>query len=210
MANKGVIYIMTTVVNGLIKIGKTDTKQYNTRMNNLESNGYFNVNGLKRYFAVEVDEYHKKEKLIHTIFSKSQVAKSELFALDKDLAKEMLESFEGTQIYPVTVIMGKTAKKTKAVSATKTKKTVSTHSVKTPKLTFKLLGIPKGAVLEYIYDANVKANVLDGDSKVEYNGQQYTLSGLVKHLKKGGTWQGGRFFKYKGEVLTKLRKRLGV
>lgn len=38
-----------------------------------------------------MDDYHEKEKLIHTIFSKSQVGTSELFALDKNLAKDMLE-----------------------------------------------------------------------------------------------------------------------
>jgi hypothetical protein len=207
MANKGVIYIMTTVVNGLIKIGKTDTKQFNNRMAFLEQNGYYNVNGLQRYYAVEVDEYHKKEKLLHTIFSKSQVAKSELFALDKTQAKEILESFEGKQIFPAT---GSTITKvSKPKTATK-KKSSTAPAPKSQKLTFKLLGIPKGAELEYIYDKNIKATVLDGHSNVEYNGQRYSLSGLVKYLKNGGTWQGGKFFKYKGEILTDLRLKLGV
>ena len=207
MANKGVIYIMTTVVNGLIKIGKTDTKQFNNRMTFLEQNGYFNVNGLQRYYAVEVDEYHKKEKLLHTLFSKSQVAKSELFALDKELAKEILESFEGKQVYP---IAGTVVKPSKAKTSAKVKKTTVSSSSKSQKLTFKLLGIPKGAVLEYINDKNIKATVIDDESMVEYNGNQYSLSGLVKYLKKGGSWQGGRFFKYNGEILTKLRTKLGV
>lgn len=37
---KGVIYITTTCVKGLIKIGKTMTNQFETRMNTLEQNGY--------------------------------------------------------------------------------------------------------------------------------------------------------------------------
>ena len=92
----------------------------------------------------------------------------------------------------------------------KVKAAATSASPKTQKLTFKLLGIPKGATLEYVSDPNVKATVLDSDSNVQYNGEKYTLSGLVKHLKNGGTWQGGKFFKYKGEVLTDIRKRLGV
>lgn len=44
---KGIIYVMTTVVPGLIKIGKTRTNNYEQRMYNLEHNGYFNVVGLK-------------------------------------------------------------------------------------------------------------------------------------------------------------------
>ena len=101
MGKSGIIYIMTTSVNGLIKIGKTDN--FKNRMNFLEQNGYWNVSGLKRFFAVRVDNYDKKEKLIHTMFSKSQVANSELFALDKHVAQELLESFGGIQIYPEVV-----------------------------------------------------------------------------------------------------------
>ena len=48
---KGIIYIMETVVPGIIKIGKTRTDQFENRMKNLENNGYSNVSGLKRKFA---------------------------------------------------------------------------------------------------------------------------------------------------------------
>lgn len=98
MGNKGIIYICTTSVEGLIKIGRTDN--FNNRMSILEQNGYWNVSGLRRFYAVRVDDYIEKEKLIHTIFSKSQVANSELFALDKNLAKQMLDAFDGEVIYP--------------------------------------------------------------------------------------------------------------
>ena len=97
---KGIIYITTTSVNGLIKIGKTGSDQFENRMAILEQNGYWNVSGLRRYFAVEVEEYDEKEKLIHTMFNKSQVASSELFALDKELARSLLQAFGGRQIYP--------------------------------------------------------------------------------------------------------------
>ena len=48
--SKGILYIMTTSVEGLIKIGKT--QDFNKRMTILEQNGYWNVSGLKRFFAV--------------------------------------------------------------------------------------------------------------------------------------------------------------
>ena len=70
---KGIIYIMETVVPGIIKIGKTRTDQFENRMNYLEKNGYSNVSGLKRRLAIEVDEYNEKERIIHDIFSKSRV-----------------------------------------------------------------------------------------------------------------------------------------
>ncbi len=97
---KGVLYIMTTVVDGLIKIGKTQTSQYDKRMYQLESNGYKNVTGLKRKFAIEVDDYSEKEMLLHKIFDRSRVPNTELFALDPELAVSLLSALEGTQIFP--------------------------------------------------------------------------------------------------------------
>ena len=98
--SKGIIYIMTTAVSGLIKIGKTGSDQFERRMYYLESNGYSNVAALKRCFAIEVDDYDEKETLLHEIFSKSQVGNTELFALNKDLVIRLLSSFEGKQIFP--------------------------------------------------------------------------------------------------------------
>ena len=91
---------MSTVVSGLIKIGKTGNDQFENRMRFLENNGYANITGLKREFAIEVDGYDEKEKLIHDIFSKSRIFSTELFALDIEVAKSLLSSLDGKQIYP--------------------------------------------------------------------------------------------------------------
>lgn len=101
--SKGIIYVMTTVVPGLIKIGKTGSENFENRMYHLERNGYFNVVGLKRKFAIEVDDYDEKEVLLDEIFSKSKVPNSELFALDADLVVQLLSSFEGKQVFPKNV-----------------------------------------------------------------------------------------------------------
>lgn len=97
---RGIIYVMTTVVDGLIKIGKAGSDAFESRMYQLERNGYCNVVGLKRRFAIEVEDYDEKEKLIDEIFSKSRVFNSELFSLDAELVVQLLSSFEGKQIYP--------------------------------------------------------------------------------------------------------------
>jgi hypothetical protein len=73
---------MTTAVSGLIKIGQAGTSNYEERMRVLESNGYYNVSGLKRFFAIEMSDYKQKEKLLHEIFNKQKIGDSELFALD--------------------------------------------------------------------------------------------------------------------------------
>ena len=97
---KGIIYIMTTVVPGLIKIGKTGINNFDQRMYNLEHNGYSNVTALKRHFAIEVEDYDEKEALLHTIFAKSRVADTELFAVDVNVCTQLLSSFDGNIVYP--------------------------------------------------------------------------------------------------------------
>lgn len=98
---RGIIYVMTTVVPGLVKIGKTGVDNFKDRMYQLERNGHFNVTALKREFAIEVDGYDEKEAMLDDIFSRSRVPNSELFALDVDLVVQLLSSFEGRQVYPV-------------------------------------------------------------------------------------------------------------
>lgn len=98
--SKGVLYVMETVVPGLIKIGKTGTENFEQRMRFLEHNGYNNITGLKRQFAIEVDDYDEKENLLFTVFAKSRLINSELFALDAELVVQLLASFEGRQVYP--------------------------------------------------------------------------------------------------------------
>lgn len=98
--DKGVIYVMETVVNGLIKVGKTGRDSFDARMYNLEHNGYCNVTGLKRKFAIEVVDYSKKEDLFKRLFQRSRVADTELYSLDLQQVIQLLSSFEGKQIYP--------------------------------------------------------------------------------------------------------------
>ena len=97
---KGVIYLTSSSIVGVIKIGKTETINFKKRMDLLERNGYSNINGLKKEFAIEVDDYEEKERLLHKIFDKSRIANTEFFAIDIDLAKQLLSSFDGKIIYP--------------------------------------------------------------------------------------------------------------
>ena len=134
---KGIIYLMTTVVPGLIKIGKTRNDQFENRMRFLESNGYANITGLKREFAIEVDGYDDKEKLIHDIFSKSRIVGTELFALDIEIAKSLLASLDDKQIYP----------------KDKSKKEIFKESTEEIKLKMNEGFIPDG---EYVLNRNIK------------------------------------------------------
>ena len=98
--SKGIIYVMNTCVDGLVKIGKTGIDNYEQRMTQLENNGYRRIAVLTREFAIEVEDYDAKEKLLHELFSKSRVGNSELFSLDINLVKQLMSSFDGKVIYP--------------------------------------------------------------------------------------------------------------
>lgn len=154
---RGIIYLMTTVVSGLIKIGKTGNDQFENRMRFLENNGYANITGLKRAFAIEVDGYDEKEKLIHDIFSKSRIVGTELFALDIEIAKSLLSSLDGKQIYP----------------KNKSKKEVFKEATEEMKLKTEEGFVPDG---EYVLNRNIK-----GFGKVE--GKASVKNGIFTVLK---------------------------
>lgn len=97
---KGIIYVMTTVVPGLVKIGMVRTEEYESVMRSLERNGYFNVVGLRQRYAIEVEDCEEKKGLLDAIFSKSRVSDSDLFALSDELVTQLLSSFAGEQVFP--------------------------------------------------------------------------------------------------------------
>lgn len=195
---KGIVYIMTTAVSGLIKIGKTGTKNFQERMRNLEANGYYNVVGLKRFLAIELKDYEDKENLLHEIFEKHRVGGSELFALDEELAKQLLLSFEGKVIYPENInkekefdVISKVRKRGKLFS-------------------FYKKGLKNGDIITFSEDKNIVAKVC-GERDVEFEGQKYKLSPLVRKIyeQKGklsdsGAYQGAAYFEYNRKKLKDL------
>ena len=75
--SRGIIYVCSTAVEGLIKIGRTN--DFQKRMKLLEDNGYRNVTGLKRQFAIEVDNHEEIEQLLDDLFAKSRVGNTNCF-----------------------------------------------------------------------------------------------------------------------------------
>lgn len=151
---RGIIYCMTTIVPGLVKIGKTGINNFEQRMYNLEHNGYVQVVGLKRKFAIEVDDYDEKEALLHDIFSKSNVGDTELFAIDVDLVVQLLSSLDGRQVYPETMT------KEEVFDTATDERTANVNSVN--KYT-----VPDGEY--YLYENNRKYGAIQAKMKVVDN-----------------------------------------
>lgn len=192
---KGIIYIMTTSVSGLIKIGKTGTKSYQERMRFLETNGYYNVAGLKQFFAIELKDYDDKESLLHEIFSKHQVGSSELFALDQELVRQLLLSFDGQVTYPKNV-----NKELEFDQVAETRRQGVLFS-------FYKKGLIDGDKITFVADESIVATVT-GEREVEYDGQRWKLSPLtykmfekLGRLNSSGAYQGAAYWKYHGKKL---------
>ena len=98
--NVGIVYLMKSVINGVYKIGKTREDAFESRMYDLEKNGYDNIGGLRRVIAVRTENYEVKEKMLHEIFSKSRIAQTEFFAVDRNLVEQLFYSLKGEAIFP--------------------------------------------------------------------------------------------------------------
>ncbi len=195
---KGIIYIMTTAVSGLIKIGQTGTANFQERMRFLEANGYYNVSGLKRFFAIELEDYTDKESLLKEIFNKHRVGDSELFALDYDLVRQLLLSFDGKVIYP------------KDVNKEKEFDKVSKAREQGARFRFYKKGIKNGEEIVFIADKEITAKVV-GEREVEYGEQIWKLAPLTYkiyeqkgELNDSGAYQGAAYWQYKGKRLRDL------
>lgn len=201
--NKGIIYIMTTAVSGLIKIGQTGSLNFQERMRGLEANGYYNVVGLKRVFAIELDDYKEKEILLHEIFNRQRIGESELFALDVELVKQLLLSFEGQVIFP------KDSNKEKDFDE------LAKVRMQSARFSFYRKGLREGDEVVFADDKDVVAKIV-GEREVEYADQVWKLSPLVRFLyeKRGevnasGAYQGAYYFLHKGKRLKDLPDVVG-
>ena len=186
---------MTTAVSGLVKIGKTGTKNYKERMRFLEANGYYNVAGLKRFFAIELEEYDDKESLLHEIFSKHQVGNSELFALDQEVVQQLLLSFEGSIVYP------------ERINKEKAFDTVATSRKQSALFSFYRKGLRNGDTVHFIPDQSITAVVV-GEREVDYEGQVWKLSPLTYKLfeiqgklNSSGAYQGANYWQFDNKKL---------
>lgn len=195
---KGIIYLMTTAVSGVVKIGKTGIDSYSERMRFLEGNGYYNVVGLKRYFAIALEDYDDKEKLIHEIFATSRVGTSELFALEIELVKQLLLAFEGDVIYPENEDKEKQFDR---ISKTRTRNNLFSFYDK---------GLKEGDVIQFIDDESIQARVCS-EREVLYNEQVWKLSPLTLYLfdqqgkaNASRSYQGAAYFTYQGVKLKDL------
>ena len=95
----------------------------------------------------------------------------------------------------------------------KAKATLVSSSKRRPVFTFSMVDIPIGAELTFSKDITKTVRVIN-DKKVEFDGEEYSLTKLARIWLTAGNdtkyefVQGPSYFEFEGETVTERRKRL--
>lgn len=221
MENKGVIYILTNPsFPEYVKIGYAD--DINKRLNRLNRSECIPF-AFRVYATYEVNSRLSDLK-IHSIIDKlnpnlrsidnfnGQKRVREFYAMSPEDAYSILEAIAEIHgcIDKLTLVQPTEAE---VVAEETAQEIVEEHKERLSPFSFNKCNIPVGAELEFYLTANnatgIMCTVAD-DKHVEYQGRKLSLSALASELSGKSPVAGPRYFKYNGEWLNEIRRRLNV
>lgn len=196
-----IIYVLTNeAMPGLVKIGLTGDS-VESRMAQLSA-----VPGVplpfECYYAAEVDDMNRVEKILHQLFSEHRVnTKREFFKMDPEKAVLALSIGKFHEITPGEVVAD--AEEQAALAKVKSRR---------PRLKLSAIGIQPGAVLTFSRDEARTAQVIEGN-KVALGGQSLSLSAAALNILQAMGYKtpaasGSEYWMYAGELLDERRRRL--
>ena len=212
---KGYVYILTnqSFKDDWVKIGKS-SRQVDVRSKELDNTAIplpFSI-----LATLKTHKYNAAEKFIHKMIDMVapdiRIRKGrEFFNISPQKAYEILklcaEQYDDSEveIYDaelLTEINEDNGDKSKSIE-------------RAARLTFEMIGVPVGAQLAFHADDSVTVTVVDRGNTVRIEDLELSLSAAARYVnEKLGTanqskaYQGGMYFKYNGEILTEIRKRL--
>lgn len=219
---KGMVYILTNpCLDGWVKIGRTERDDIESRLQEL--NAPTNLPLSYRCYAVyEVENPLEVEKRIHSLIDRvddtlrarerlanGRIREREFFKLSPEAAygifKDVAALREDTgnlKLYTPTV--GQSQEEELAERRTKRCNN-----------SFELLHIPVGDEIVFLYDDSLAAKVSNRKNKIEYDGEQYSVTALAKKflVEKFG-WSenlhvnGWRYFTKDGVTLSEMREQV--
>ena len=213
--NKGIVYILVNpCLDGWVKIGMTE-RGIDERL--AELNRPTNIPlSFRAYATYEVDNPSAVEKHIHSLFdsideslhareelTNGKIRQREFFRISEEKAFKVLES--------VAELRGDRAKLEKILPDQEqlAEDVIVDQATRRPPFKFSMIGLPVGSQLTFLYDENSTCRTID-DSQVEYDGANYSLTGLAKKLlsergRYANNVPGPQYFTYQGEKLSHWR-----
>ena len=194
----GIVYLLTNpVMPGLVKIGMTTQKEIDHRMKELYTTGVPLPFECQFACKVKKTDCAKIEKALHTAFGPQRInANREFFRIQVEQAKAILELFHHEDI---------TTDVTEEIEndLTPEDKAASVKAQKhRPALNFYEMGMQKGDLLIWKDDPSINVTIIS-DRKVEYEGEEVSISALSAKLKGYNTKHigPGKYWTYKDRLL---------
>ena len=219
MMAKGIVYILTNPsLDGWVKIGMSARNNIDERLTEL--NRPANIPLSYRAYAIyEVDKPQEVEKHIHNLFdiidenlharetlSGGRVREREFFRISPERAFAVFMN--------VANLRGD-AENLKRITPNEEQieeEEIAEQIDRRPNFKFSMLNIPIGSELRFLYNENCVCRTKDMNNKIEYEGNEYTLSGLAqilvaekRGLGKSHSVAGPKYFTYQGNTLSDLR-----
>lgn len=197
-----IIYVLTNeAMPGLVKIGLTNNDSVESRIAQLSAHSGVPL-PFECYFAAEVGDAGKAEKILHQLFSENRVnPKREFFRLDPEkvvLAISLGQFKEVTPGQPEIDV-----EEQQALERVKARR---------PKLRLEAIGIKPGDTLHFSRDESITATVADGNMVI-LDGQTMSLSAAALQILQGMGYttpaaSGPGYWMFDGELLDERRRRL--
>ena len=215
----GIVYILTNPsLDGWVKIGMSTRNNIEERL--AELNRPANIPLSYRAYAIyEVEKPQEVEKHIHSLFdiideslharetlSSGRIREREFFRISPEKAFAVFKS--------VSLLRGdeNCLKLIEPSAEQMEEEQIAEQATRRPGFKFSMLNIPVGSELRFVHDEECVCYTKDINNKIEYEGKEYSLSGLAGELlvaKQG--WRstasvaGPRYFTYQGNTLSDLR-----
>ncbi len=197
----GIVYLLTNkAMPGLVKIGMTNKKEIEQRMKELYTTGVPLPFDCAFACQVKKSDCAKIEKALHTAFGPQRINDNrEFFRIQVEQAKAILELFHHEDI---------TSDVTEEIEndLTPEDKAASFKAQKhRPSLNFSEMGMNIGDILVWKDDPSITVTIIS-DRKVEYKGEEASISALSAQLKgyKSKHIAPGAHWLYKDKLLSDI------
>ncbi|MCH5320547.1 MAG: GIY-YIG nuclease family protein [Eubacterium sp.] len=220
--SKGLVYILTNpCLDGWVKIGMTERNDIEKRLQELNSPANIPLS-YRCYATYKVDNPHEVEKRIHSIIDRvdnslhareqlnnGRIREREFFKISPETAYGIFKDIallrndvENLKLYTPTFDQSQ-------------EQEIAENRTKRSNNSFKLLNIPIGEEISFLYDDTIVAKVSNNKNKVEFENETYSVTGLaIKILTERYGWaenlhvNGWRFFTKDGITLSDLRDQI--